>query len=141
MEKIKLLKEEIQVLRLLDAVFRGIPSDMPYEKYITALISLRSKGRAQYTPLTTRKPWNIDTTEKDRACLYENHSLWDLNCTPKVLCPTFGVQFSLCAIALFLATIAFVLAGLFLTIKKDAPFFKIACMLFRERAYPFFCLI
>ena len=84
---------------------RAVPSDMPYEKYIIALISLRGKGLAQYTPLTTGKPWNINITEKGRACLYENPSLWNY--------VDWGMILGLCAIALFLATIAFALAGIF----------------------------
>lgn len=105
MEKIRLSKDERQILRMLAKGIRAVPSDMPYEKYIMALISLRGKGMVQYTPLTTGRPWNIAITEKGRAYLYEKPSLRNY--------VDWGMILGFCAIALFLATIAFALAGIF----------------------------
>ena len=75
MEKLKLTKSEKRVFRLLASGFTGIPSDIPYDRYILAVRSLKDKGLVYCSFLTDDTLWVIRITEKGRFYIFENPNL------------------------------------------------------------------
>ena len=75
MERIKLTDTEKKIMRLLNAGFYDVPSDIPYDQYAVAAKSLQNKGFVKCTFLTSGKVWNIYLTKDGKFYLYNNPGL------------------------------------------------------------------
>lgn len=77
MERLKLSKTEKRIIRLLNAGFVDIPTDIPYDKYATAANSLKNKGLVRCTILTNGAIWDISLTKSGKFYLHENPQLYN----------------------------------------------------------------
>lgn len=77
MERIKLSKTEKKVLRMLDAGFTDVPSDIPYDKYALAASSLKKAGLVKCSFLTNGKVCGIRLTKQGKMYLYDNPYLFN----------------------------------------------------------------
>ncbi len=77
MERIKLSKTEKKVLRMLDAGFTDVPSDIPYDKYALVASSLKKAGLVKCSFLTNGKVCGIRLTKQGKMYLYDNPYLFN----------------------------------------------------------------